>query len=156
MQEVNVGIVGLGNVGSSTLAILAENGDQIALKLGYRIKVVAVCSRSVHTKKIPEGLGPVFKTVDWREVVTHPDVHIVAELVGGTQAAADVVNAAIENHKSVVTANKELMAACGPEPRLTSRPYAPMPPAPETPAIALMYQVCPGMTPDRVTLTVSP
>ena len=46
MQEVNVGIVGLGNVGSSTLAILAENGDQIALKLGYKLKVVAVCSRS--------------------------------------------------------------------------------------------------------------
>src|SRR5476649_2938505 len=115
MQEVNVGIVGLGNVGSSTLAILAENGDQIALKLGYRMKVVAVCSRSVHSKKIPEGLGPVFKTTDWREVVTHPDVHIVAELVGGTGAAAEMVNAAIENHKSVVTANKELMAACGPD-----------------------------------------
>jgi len=115
MQEVNVGIVGLGNVGSSTLAILAENGDQIALKLGYRLKVVAVCSRSVHSKKIPEGLGPVFKTTDWREVVTHSDVHIVAELVGGTGAAAEMVNAAIENHKSVVTANKELMAACGPD-----------------------------------------
>src|SRR5450432_40391 len=86
MQEVNVGIVGLGNVGSSTLNILAENGDQIALKLGYR-----------------------------REVVTHPDVQIVAELVGGTGAAADLVNAAIEHRKSVVTANKELMAACGPE-----------------------------------------
>jgi homoserine dehydrogenase len=115
MQEVNVGIVGLGNVGSSTLAILAENGDQIALKLGYRLKVVAVCSRSVHSKKIPEGLGEVFKTNDWREVVTHPAVHIVAELVGGTGAAADMVNAAIENRKSVVTANKELMAACGPD-----------------------------------------
>src|ERR1035437_1261942 len=58
MQEVNVGIVGLGNVGSSTLAILSENGDQIALKLGYRLKVVAVCSRSVHTKKIPVGRPP--------------------------------------------------------------------------------------------------
>jgi homoserine dehydrogenase len=115
MQEVNVGIVGLGNVGSSTLAILAENGDQIALKLGYRLRVVAVCSRSVHSQKIPEKLGPVFKTTDWREVVTHPDVHIVAELVGGTGAAAELVNAAIENHKSVVTANKELMAACGPD-----------------------------------------
>jgi homoserine dehydrogenase len=115
MQEVNVGIVGLGNVGSSTLAILAENGDQIALKLGYRLKVVAVCSRSVQSKKIPEGLGPVFKTTNWREVVTHPDVHVVAELVGGTGAAADLVNAAIENRKSVVTANKELMAACGPD-----------------------------------------
>src|SRR5260370_176890 len=115
MQEVNVGIVGLGNVGSSTLAILAENGDQIALKLGYRLKVVAVCSRSVHAKKIPEGLGPVFKTTDWREVVAHPEVQIVAELVGGTSVASEIVNAAIAYHKSVVTANKELMAACGPE-----------------------------------------
>src|SRR5205085_3440664 len=115
MQEVNVGIVGLGNVGSSTLAILAENGDQIALKLGYRLRVVAVCSRAVHTKKIPDGLGHVFKTADWREVVTHPDVQIVAELVGGTSAAAELVDAAIRNRKSVVTANKELMAACGPD-----------------------------------------
>ena len=115
MHEVNVGIVGLGNVGSSTLAILSENGDQIALKLGYRLKVVAVCSRSVHTKQIPPGLGDVFKTTDWREVVAHPDVHIVAELVGGTSVAAEIVNAAIAYHKSVVTANKELMAACGPE-----------------------------------------
>ena len=115
MQEVNVGIVGLGNVGSSTLAILSENGDQIALKLGYRLKVVAVCSRSVHTKHIPAGLGDVFKTTDWREVVAHPDVQIVAELVGGTTVAAQIVDAAIANHKSVVTANKELMAACGPE-----------------------------------------
>src|SRR5947209_13936543 len=115
MQEVNVGIVGLGNVGSSTLAILAENGDQIALKLGYRLKVAAVCSRSVHEKTIPEGLGPVFKTTDWREVVSHPDVQIVAELVGGTSVASEIVNAAIANKNSVVTANTELMAACGPE-----------------------------------------
>src|SRR5947208_14060338 len=84
MQEVNVGIVGLGNVGSSTLAILAENGDQIAGKLGYRLKVVAVCSRSVHAKTIPPALGDVVKTADWREVVAYPDVQIVAELVGGT------------------------------------------------------------------------
>src|SRR5215471_7626328 len=113
MQEVNVGIVGLGNVGSSTLAILAGNGDQIAQKLGYRLKVVAVCSRSVDSKTIPDGLGPVFKTRDWREVVAHPDVHIVAELVGGTTVAGEIVEAAIRNHKSIVTANKELMALCG-------------------------------------------
>jgi homoserine dehydrogenase len=115
MDEVKVGIVGLGNVGSSTLAILAENADQIALKLGCRIKVTAVCSRSVHSKKLPDGLDGVVKTTDWREVVTHPDVQIVAELVGGTGVAAEIINAAIANRKSVVTANKELMAACGPE-----------------------------------------
>src|ERR1017187_6404027 len=115
MREVSVGIVGLGNVGSGALAILAGNADQIALKLGFRLKVTAVCCRSVATKRIPESLGPVFRTPDWREVVAHPDVDIVAELVGGTSVAAEIVDAAIANRKSVVTANKELMAACGPE-----------------------------------------
>ena len=43
MKEVRVGIVGLGNVGSGTLAILAENADQIALKLGFRLTVSAIC-----------------------------------------------------------------------------------------------------------------
>lgn len=115
MDEVKVGIIGLGNVGSGTLTILAENADQIALKLGFRLKVAAVCSRSVHAKQLPPGLGTVFQTADWREVVTHPEVQIVAELVGGTGVAAQIVDAAIENRKSIVTANKELMAACGPE-----------------------------------------
>ena len=79
MEEVKIGIVGLGNVGSGTLAILAENANQIALKLGFRLKVVAVCSRSVHSKEIPPALGEVMKTTNWREVVSHPDVQIVAE-----------------------------------------------------------------------------
>jgi homoserine dehydrogenase len=115
MDEVRVGIIGLGNVGSGTLSILAENADQIALKLGFRLKVAAVCSRSVHSKQLPPQFDGVFKTADWREVVTHPDVQIVAELVGGTGVASEIVEAAIRNRKSVVTANKELMAACGPE-----------------------------------------
>ncbi|HTQ55309.1 MAG TPA: homoserine dehydrogenase [Bryobacteraceae bacterium] len=115
MQEVNVGIVGVGHVGSGTIAILAGNAEQIALKLGFRLRVAAVCCRSIAKKTIPESLGAVLRTPDWREVVTHPDVDIVAELVGGTTVAAEIVNAAIEHRKSVVTANKELMAACGPE-----------------------------------------
>lgn len=115
MDEVKVGLIGLGNVGSGTLAILAENADQIALKLGFRLKVAAVCSRSVHSKAIPPSLAPVFKTSDWREVVEHPEVQIVAELVGGTGVAKEILDAAIAHRKSVVTANKELMASCGPE-----------------------------------------
>jgi homoserine dehydrogenase len=115
MADVNVGIIGLGNVGSGTLAILAENADQIALKLGFRLNVVAICSRSVESKKIPAALDGVKRTTDWREVVSNPDVQIVAELVGGTGVAAEIIQAAIENRKSVVTANKEIMAACGPE-----------------------------------------
>jgi len=115
MKDVKVGVVGLGNVGSSTLGILAHNADQIALKLGFRLEVTAVCSRSAHEKKLPEAFDGVFRTTDWREVVSRPDVQIVAELVGGTSVAAQIFESAIQNGKSVVTANKELMAACGPE-----------------------------------------
>src|SRR5579871_524967 len=115
MEEVRVGIIGLGNVGSGTLSILAENADQIALKLGFRLKVVALCSRSVASKRLPAAFDGVFRTTDWREIVSHPEVQIVVELVGGVGVASDIVEAAIQNRKSVVTANKELMAACGPE-----------------------------------------
>lgn len=115
MQQLNVGIVGLGNVGMGALTILAENADQIDLKLGFPLRVKAVCSRSVESRPIPEALGPVLKTNDWRDVVAHPEVHVVAELVGGTTVAAQIIDAAIRNRKSVVTANKELMALCGAE-----------------------------------------
>jgi len=113
MEEVNVGIIGLGNVGSATLNILAGNADQIAQKLGFRLKVAAVCSRSVASKTLPPELNGAMRTTDWREVVAHPDVQIVAELVGGTTVAAEIIDAAIEHKKSVVTANKAIMAACG-------------------------------------------
>lgn len=115
MQEVNVGIVGLGNVGTGTISILLENAEQIALKLGFRLNVVAVCSRGIARKKLPGGLQGVLQTADWRELVAHPQVDIVAELVGGTGTAKEIIDAAIANGKSVVTANKELMAIAGSE-----------------------------------------
>ncbi len=113
MDEVKIGIVGLGNVGSGTVTILAENARRIETKLGFRLKVVAVCSLDAHTRQLPQALGDVFRTTDWREIVTHPEVQIVVELVGGTTVAAEIIEAAIRNQKSVVTANKELMAQRG-------------------------------------------
>ena len=107
---INVGIIGLGNVGAGALQILQENADQIALKLGFRLCVRAVCSRNLENKPATNG---ALRTTDWREVVAHPDIHIVAELIGGTTIAREVIDAAIANGKSVVTANKELMARCG-------------------------------------------
>jgi homoserine dehydrogenase len=115
MQEVNVGIIGFGNVGMGTLGILTENASQIALKLGFHLRVKALCSPSIHSKKLPARLDSVLHTSDWQEVVQHPEVDIVAELVGGTGVAREIIDAAIRNSKSVVTANKELMALCGAE-----------------------------------------
>jgi homoserine dehydrogenase len=113
MQDVNIGIVGLGNVGSGTLTILSENADQIARKLGFRLNVTALCSRTAKSKKLPPGVSPALVTEDWRELVARPDVDVVAELVGGTGAAAEIVDAAIDAGKHVVTANKELIAQAG-------------------------------------------
>ncbi len=115
MQDVKVGVIGLGNVGSGTLTILAENASQIAHKLGFRLVVQAVCSPSVREKKLPKELANVRRTTDWREVVADPEIDVVAELVGGTTVAAEIVEAAMARGKSVVTANKELMARRGPE-----------------------------------------
>jgi homoserine dehydrogenase len=115
MDQVNVGIVGLGNIGTGTMTIFAENAEQIDLKLGFKLRVKAVCDLLIEQKTIPESLGPVLKTTDWHQVVTNPDVHIVVELVGGTGIAAEIIHAAFANKKSVVTANKELMAKCGAE-----------------------------------------
>src|SRR5579871_399692 len=113
MQPVNIGIIGLGNVGSGTLDILAENAEGIALKLGFPLEVRAVCSRGIAGKTLPPSFDKALKTAHWREVVEHKDVQIVAELVGGTGVAREIVETAIARGKSVVTANKELMALAG-------------------------------------------
>lgn len=114
MRDVNIGIVGLGNVGSGTMAILAETGDSIAQKLGFRLVVKALCARTIAGKQIPAALADALVTTDWREVVDHPEVEIVAELIGGQSVAKEIIEAALAAGKSVVTANKELMAAQGP------------------------------------------
>ncbi len=115
MQRVNVGIVGLGNVGMGTIAVLTENQKQIALKLGFELKVKAVCSPRVASKAFPPQLSGALRTTDWREVVNHPDIDIVAELIGGTTVAKEVITGALKQRKSIVTANKELIALAGAE-----------------------------------------
>src|SRR3954447_9885450 len=113
MQRVNVGIVGLGNVGMGTIAVLTENQKDIGLKLGFDLRIKAVCSPNVARKTLPAQLAGALKTTDWREVVKHPDIDIIAELIGGTGVAREVIAGAIQERKSVVTANKELIALAG-------------------------------------------
>ena len=115
MQPVQIGIIGLGNVGEGTLTILTENAAHIETKLGFPLRVAAVCSRGIANKQLPAALDSVMKTANWHDVVNHPDVDVVVELIGGTTIAREIIDAAIANGKSVVTANKELMALAGAE-----------------------------------------
>ena len=108
-----MGVIGLGNVGLGTLQILAENGESIREKLGFPLRVKSVCSRSANEKTLPAFAQPVTRTTDWREIVSDPEIDIVVEVIGGTATASQIVEQSLKNHKSVVTANKELMALHG-------------------------------------------
>ena len=114
-MEVGVGIVGLGNVGLGTLQILVENAKSITEKLGFPLRVRAVCSRNAQQKKLPSGCSEVMRTTDWQEIVRNPEVDVVVEAIGGTATACHVIENSLRCHKSVVTANKELMALRGAE-----------------------------------------
>lgn len=115
MDSLKVGLVGLGNVGSGTLQILLENKEQLTHKLGIPVEVTLICSPSVHSRRLPAGAESIRKTTDWREVATGSDIDVVAELVGGTGVASEVIEASLASGKAVVTANKELMAKRGVE-----------------------------------------
>ena len=117
MTALNVGIIGLGSVGTGTLRILGENAASIERKLGFPLRVAAICSRSVltHPPEDADAFPDALRTTDWHDVVAHPDVDIVAELVGGTTTASEIIDGAIAAGKSVVTANKALLAERGVE-----------------------------------------
>jgi homoserine dehydrogenase len=117
VPAINIAIIGLGNVGGGTLRILADNSRLIERKLGFPLVVKAICARRVLSEppEIAERFPDALRTGDWREAVEHPEVQVVAELVGGTTVAAEIVETAIARGKSIVTANKELMAERGAE-----------------------------------------
>src|SRR4051794_5770602 len=114
-KSVGVGLIGLGNVGLGALEILTQNAKALEEKLGFPLTVKAVCSRTVRSKTLPVLPEGVAKFEDWRELVAHPEVDVVAELIGGTATARSIIEESLKQRKSVVTANKELMALCGPE-----------------------------------------
>ncbi|MBU6408996.1 MAG: homoserine dehydrogenase [Verrucomicrobia bacterium] len=113
MQQVNAGIIGLGTVGSGVFNALQLNGGLLSSRIGIRVAVkkIAVRSLAACASKISRTL----LVEDWRSVVDDPDIHIVAELVGGATVARDIVLAALKRGKSVVTANKALISAHGEE-----------------------------------------
>lgn len=115
MTPVRVGIVGFGNVGAGAARILEDHRDDIRRKSGIDIRVAAVCSRHIHECDTSFLDPQVRRFKDWREVIAASGVNIVAELVGGTGVAAEIVRAAIAAGKTVVTANKNLLAAQGTE-----------------------------------------
>ena len=114
MKPINIGLLGIGTVGGGTFSVLKRNQEEIARRAGrgINIKIIADCD----TQRARKIAGDdTLITSDANDVVTHPDVNIVVELIGGYTTAKELTLKAIENGKHVVTANKALLALHGTE-----------------------------------------
>jgi homoserine dehydrogenase len=114
MNPIKVGLLGFGTVGRGTFDVLRRNQEEIRRRAGRGIEIAAVAVRDV--KKARDAVGPALPiTSDPRDIVRHPDIDIVVELIGGAEPARALVLEAIERGKHVVTANKALLALHGNE-----------------------------------------
>lgn len=113
-MRVGIGILGFGTVGGALLRKLIEEAASISNKTGLELEVVKVAVRDV-TKPRSVDLPAGVLTDKPSEVIEHPDVQLVVEIMGGEDPAGDLVMAALRAGKPVVTANKALIAARGRE-----------------------------------------
>jgi homoserine dehydrogenase len=114
MQQVNLGMIGGGTVGSGVYHAWAQNGDLMAARVGVKLNFRKVAVKAFDEPR-PYEIPRALMTLDWQEVVNDPQIHVVIELVGGTGIARTMILAALEKGKTVVTANKALISAHGPE-----------------------------------------
>ncbi|MEK6593620.1 MAG: homoserine dehydrogenase [Pseudomonadota bacterium] len=114
MKPINVGLLGIGTVGCGTFTVLQRNQEEIARRAGCAITMKMVADKDLDKAQALVG-GRAVVTADAHEVVNHPDIDIVVELIGGTVIAKKLILKAILNGKHVVTANKALLAQHGNE-----------------------------------------
>ena len=114
MKPIQVGLLGIGTVGSGTFQVLQRNQQEIERRAGRGIAITMVAD--LNTERAREVVGEGVRVVaDAREVIANPDIDIVVELIGGYGIAKALVMEAIAAGKHVVTANKALLAVHGTE-----------------------------------------
>jgi homoserine dehydrogenase len=114
MQQVNLGMIGGGTVGSGVFHALQLNGGLMASRIGMKVVVRKVAVKTFDEPR-PYKIPRSVMTTDWQSVVNDPQIDIVIELVGGTTIAKTMILAAMKLGKPVITANKALLSAHGEE-----------------------------------------
>ncbi|MCX7259849.1 MAG: homoserine dehydrogenase [Burkholderiales bacterium] len=114
MKPIQVGLLGIGTVGSGTFEVLKRNQEEIQRRAGRPIQITMVAD--LDTARAQAIVGSAVTVVnDARQVIANPDIDIVVELIGGYGIAKQLVLEAIAAGKHVVTANKALLAVHGTE-----------------------------------------
>ena len=114
MKAIQVGLMGIGTVGSGTFNVLQRNQEEIKGRAGRGIEITMVADLDTARAKQIVGEG-VAVVNDARALIANPDIEIVVELIGGYGIAKTLVMEAIAAGKHVITANKALLAVHGSE-----------------------------------------
>jgi homoserine dehydrogenase len=109
-QSVKIGMIGLGTVGTGVAKLLQRNRALIEAKAGAPVELVMVCDKRLSAEQVRKlGIHAAF-TKNADDVIEHPDIDILIELIGGYEPARTFVLKALHAGKHVVTANKALLA----------------------------------------------
>ncbi|HET8761365.1 MAG TPA: homoserine dehydrogenase, partial [Nitrospiria bacterium] len=111
-SRIGIGIIGFGTVGSGVVKLLQRNREVLTRRVGLPLDLIKVADLDVTRDRgvaLPSGV----LTANAGEVIAHPDVDIVVELIGGIDPAKRFILDAMARGKHVVTANKALLAAAG-------------------------------------------
>lgn len=111
-KPVRIGMLGCGVVGSSVARLLLADTAELSTRAGVNIELSRIAVRTI---KAHEGINPALFTTDPFSVVNDPEIDLIIEVIGGIEPARELIMTAIENRKSVVTANKALLASHGAE-----------------------------------------
>ena len=111
-KPVRIGMLGCGVVGSSVARLLLADSAELSTRAGVKIELSRIAVRTI---KPYEGINPALFTTDPFSIVNDPEIDLVIEVIGGIEPARELIMTAIENRKSVVTANKALLASHGAE-----------------------------------------
>lgn len=111
LPTLRIGILGCGVVGSQVAKQLLRHQKELSTRSGADLLLTKIAVRDLKTPR--EGIDPGLLTTDSISIVTDPEIDLIVEVMGGIEAARELILLAIENGKSVVTANKALLATHG-------------------------------------------
>lgn len=114
MKPINVGLIGFGTVGTGVVRILQKNAALLRRRLGAPLRLCRIADRDITTDR-GVAVAPDLLTTNAAQVVEDPQIDIVVELIGGIGPARQFIERALAAGKHVVTANKALLSACGPD-----------------------------------------
>ncbi len=114
MKDIQVGLIGFGNIGAGVVKLLRENCDVIVNKVGARIVLKRIADLDITSDRGVE-VPPGVLTTNVNDIFDDPEISVVIELIGGYEPAKSFVLKAIERGKHIVTANKALLALHGPD-----------------------------------------